>query len=388
MSTKNNIFHSIVTTIFLVSLSISTAVDARQLNYAISWPTGSISADAAYAYAEAVEKYSDGKINVKVFPLTLLNAAEASPGTRDGIADIGYIFAGYYPSEYPNINFISDTSMQLNLLDSQMTKDGLGAAAFQGAISEYILFNCHECLNEYKSQNQVYTSHGATSEYGLLCTSAVSNLSEIEGKRLRVIGSNWSRWADEVGAQSVSLTINEMMEGLDQGVIDCTISDPAELINLRLIEVVSDITMGVPGGIYAGTSPTNINRDVWQELDSNDRRALLRAGAVMTAQGPWSYYEVGQEALQQAKSEGIEIHTPQADLVEATESFSDEDMSTIIDYYTERYDIANAEQKLVTFGDLLDRWIKLVQGVENIDQLTDLYWNEIFSKIDIDSYGL
>lgn len=69
---------------------------SQKLRYATSWPPGSIGADAAKLYAEAVSEYSEGEISVKVYPMTLLNAAETSSGVRDGMADIGFVFAGYF----------------------------------------------------------------------------------------------------------------------------------------------------------------------------------------------------------------------------------------------------------------------------------------------------
>ncbi len=361
---------------------------ADTLRYATPWPEGSIGADAAHFYAKTVNEYSDGEIKIKVYPMSLLSASEASAGTRDGLTDVGFIFAGYFPAEYPHTNFLNETSMQLHRFSSEKVSDGRGVYAFQGAITEFIFFNCPECLNEYADQNQVYTSNAAASMYGLLCNSEIISKEDLVGKRMRVAGSNWSRWTSEFGASSLSMTINDLSEALGQGVIDCTISSAPELINLRLIDVITDITMNVPGGLFAGAGSTNINLDVWKDLSVDQRTVLLRAGALMTAEFPWQYVRQESVALEQAAQQGIKIHQADQALVDATAEFAQNDMKTIVSYYEEKYGLSDAEKTLSRFNQTLDKWMALVQDVDSKSDLQTLYWDEIFSKVDVETYGM
>nr|MBF0685709.1 C4-dicarboxylate ABC transporter substrate-binding protein [Pseudomonas sp.] len=85
-------------------LAISFSAEARDLRYATGYPPNSIGADAAEVYADAVKKYSDGKLGVKVYPLSLLNFLETAPGIRDGITDTGFVLLPYYPNEFPSSN--------------------------------------------------------------------------------------------------------------------------------------------------------------------------------------------------------------------------------------------------------------------------------------------
>lgn len=63
---------------------------------------------------------SDGELTVKVYPLSLLNFAETSASVRDGIADIAYPLAPYFPSEYPHFNMIAGASVMLNLMGGEV----------------------------------------------------------------------------------------------------------------------------------------------------------------------------------------------------------------------------------------------------------------------------
>ncbi len=367
---------------------LGTTVAAEELRYATGYPPGSLPAEAAQDYARAVEKYSDGEVSVKVYPLSLLDAAETSAGVRDGIADIGYLLTVYFPAQYPHTNLVNEASMQLQLLDQTKVSNGKGALAYEGAMAEFTFFHCPECNAEYAAQNQVYTGNAASSSYGLLCNTPVESAADLEGKRLRVAGSHWSRWSDEFGATSLSLTINEIVQALDQGVLDCTISSAPELINLGLIGAVTDITMDVPGGVYAGASGASVNAEVWRGLTEAQRRAMLHAGAQMTAQIPYSYVQLEQEALERAQDDGATLHEADPALVEATREFVRQDLETIVAYYAENHGVGRGAEMLSTFRSVLEKWVDLVQGIESEQALAELYWDEIFSKVDVSQHGL
>ncbi|MBA4719593.1 MAG: C4-dicarboxylate TRAP transporter substrate-binding protein [Alcanivorax sp.] len=379
-----------VTRAFLLAMLLigfGQANASETLRLALGYPPGSKADEVMQKYAETVKQYTDGSLSVKVYPMSLLSAAEISDGVRDGIADIGVMYTVYFPAMYPHTNLLNESAMQLLLLDPEKLK-GKAAMAFEGAMSEFTLFHCPECLEEYEKQNQVYTANATSISYGLLCTSPVTNEKQLKGKRIRVAGSHWSRWAKHFGATPTSLTINETLEGLSQGVIDCSITSPVELINLGLAEVVTDMTLAIPGGLYAGASAAGFNKNVWQGLTESQRHAILRAGASTTALSPWSSLEQVPQALELAEKEGIKQHDPDPALVKATREFVEQDMNTIVNYYAKNHGVKRGKEMLDSFHDVLVRWVDLVQDVDSPEELEKLYWDEIFSKVDVATYGM
>ncbi|MBM1143034.1 C4-dicarboxylate TRAP transporter substrate-binding protein [Alcanivorax sp. ZXX171] len=364
-----------------------TPVQARTLTYASVYPAGSEADKSVKAWAEKLEEYSDGDLSAKVYAMSLLSASELSGGVRDGLADAGYLLTAYFPSQYPHINLLNESAMQVNLYDEDRLND-LGTYAFQGAITEFIFFNCPECLQELEKQNQVYTGNVASSGYGMICNKPVVEPDDMEGLRMRVAGSHWSRWVSEFGGSSVSMTISEIREGLSQGVLDCTISSLPEITNLNLTEVVTDVTVDLPGGIYAGSSGASVNQGVWRSLSEEQRRAMLRAGAYLTATTPWRYETSQEEALEAVRERGGEIHHASDAFRAATEEFVKKDMNTIVEYYQDRHGIERGEEIMTKFSKVLDKWVGLVQGVETQEELAELYYDEIFAKVDVSSHGL
>ncbi len=377
---------SFIATVFLGAAMSAQAT--QTLNYAHAYPSGSIPDKAAHQYAEDVKKFSDGELSVKVYPSTLLTGSEMSDGIRDGLADSGGVLTVYFPSIYPHINMMNESSMQLQLMDQDLVADGVGALAFEGAMSEFMFFHCPECNQEYADQNQVYTGNSASSRYALLCTKEVTEQSHMEGLRLRVAGAHWSRWIQAFGGTSLSMTVGELTEALDQGVIDCTASAIPELINLGMIETVTDITTDIPGGAYAGASTASTNQDVWRNLTADQRKALLRAGAHYAASVPYESVMQEQTTLDRAREEGINIHQASPELLAATREFVEKDLQKNIDYYAERHGVSRGQEMLADFRELLEKWLVLVQDIESGEELGELFWTEVYSKVDVNSHGL
>lgn len=363
----------------------ATGAQAQRLNYATGFPSGTIGAGAAETWAEALEEYSGGELTARVFPMSLLNFAEMSAGVRDGIADAGFVVLPYFPGEFPVSNMVAELSLALELDEERdPEKDGM---AYAGAMTEFVFKHCPDCVSEFQAQNQVFLGGSSSLGYELLCSREVTSADDLRGKRLRAGGAQWSRWAEHFGASAVSLSVNETYEGLSQGVLDCTIHSATELSGFQLIDVVSDITVNLPGGVFAGSGPNNMNRELWLSLNDEQRSAVLRAASVMSAELTFRYAEEGARNMQEARDRGIAIHEPDGDLLEASREFIRSDLTAVADRYKEQHDIEAAHEIADQFQELLDRWIVLVADVDSADALADLYWREAFSVIDVSTYG-
>lgn len=258
---------------------------------------------------------------------------------------------------------------------------------FMGALSEFTFFNCPECSQEFSAQNQVYTGSTGGTSYGLVCNEPVETEADLKGMRLRVGASNWSRWAESVGASPVTMSANEMFEALGQGVVSCIVLASPEIHNFGLTDVVTDINMDVPGGPMP-IAGTNINADTWKSLSLEQREVMLRAASVFSAGVPWIYHQQEDRILSEAKQRGVAIHHADQALIDKTQAFIRDDMQHIAEGYRTRYGVENGEEMIANFQGLLEKWTDLVQNVETEQELADLYWEEIFSKVDVEKHGL
>lgn len=372
-----------------VAAALTTAIlpaQAKELGYALGFPPNSAADDAAKTFASKLAEATDGEITVRNYAMSLLNLAEMSDGVRDGIADIGNVLTPYFPRQYPHANMAAELTMLLALDSRAVGRQGM---AYSGAMGEFLLLHCDDCSQDFFRQQQIYLPMGATPEYQLLCTQPIVTPEDLRGKRLRVAGAQWSRWATHFGATGVSLSGNEVYEALNQGVVDCTVQSNPELGNFGLKDVVTDITLGLPGGVFSAGS-LSVNMRVWQGLSTDNRGHLLRAASHLMADMTWRYQTYGDRDFEEARDSGVRIHEPTEALTQASRAFIEEDIERIAENYSSQYGLANASEKIEIMRPIVEKWIRLVDSaeLENAEDLADLYWQEVLSKVDVTTYGL
>lgn len=364
-------------------MALTTVAEAKELRFAIGYPPNSAPVKVMEDYAAKVSELTGGDLTVKVFPSSLLSFPETSPGVRDGIADMGLLATGYHPTEYPINNLVPNTTIQMINFGDDVK--GREAMAFASALTEYTFFHCPGCNDEFRAQNQVFTSIASTSAYYLMCNKPIGSADALAGLRMRA-PSNWARWTAYVGGNPVSITLGEMNEGMSQGVLDCLVASAAELVNWNLTSLVTDIAVGVPGGVAAG-APVNINRDTWQALSAEERSALMKAGAYSQAQYAWAFQQAEAQALDAAKAAGAKVADADASIVAKTKDFVVKDTAAMLDEVASKYGIEDGAAMLDTFAPILEKWVGLAATIDDVETYEEALWTEIFSKVDVDTHG-
>ncbi|RRH72403.1 C4-dicarboxylate TRAP transporter substrate-binding protein [Falsigemmobacter faecalis] len=374
------------TTLLTAALGAGLATSpafARELNFAIGHPPGSYTIQGGEEFAKTLSQETGGALSAKVYAMSLLNMAETSSGLREGLADIGTVMSTYFPAEFPATNFLLDASMLLNLMGEEAAK--VAGPAYAGAMAEYVMLNCPECTTEFAAQNQVYTGAAGTPGYGLNCTRPVASLEQMKGARLRIGGAAWARWSEAVGATPVTMSGNEMLEALSQGVLDCIVLAVPDVQNFGMGASVKHVTLGAPGGVYIA-SLTNVNREVWQELSEAERGAFMKAAARANAVATWAYHAGEAEVLEKIRAGGVQVHQADAALRDASAAFVERDLAAMSETAKGK-GLARAPEMLAEFRPLVEKWVGLTKDISDAEALTDLYWREVYSKVDVTRHG-
>lgn len=363
-------------------LSMASAAQSAELTFAGGWPPNSAPTAMLEEFATAVGELTNGDVSVRVFPLSLLSFAEANAGVRDGIADMTANLMAYFPAEFANFNMLAEFS---ELVELEEFAGEMSSTAFAGAITEYVFQNCPACLGEIDAQNQVYLGAASTTSYVLQCVVPLSTVADLQGKRIRTAGAYWARWAETVGATPVSMSVNETLEGLNQGVVDCTASNTADFVNFGFIDVVKYVYVGLPGAQF--NVPFTMNKDSWNALSDENKTAMLRAHAKLVADISWVYIEEARAGKERAPGLGIEYTDASAELVALNRDFISKDKEDVARIYAERFNISTGTEAAAALTESLAKWTDLTRDVSSAEQLAEIYWNEIFSKIDVATYG-
>jgi TRAP-type transport system periplasmic protein len=350
---------------------------ARELKLAVGFPQGTAAYHGLEAFAKALKEKSGGELDVKMFPLALLNLPQMMNGVRDGVVDIGFVLPPLFPSELPETHLAVDLAML-----------GSNPWAMAGAMTEYV-FTCQECLAEHLKVNQVYMGSSSTAPYMIVSTKKAVTLDEIKGKKLRSGAAPWARWAQSFGAVAATIPGNQVFEAVSGGTVDGAMVSAAELSNLRLIDVVKFITVGVPTGTYHGIDNNNFNLTTWKSLSEKQRKAALEAAAVSTAAVTWKYVTDGAQNMKNAEGKGIQVHQAPADVVAKSKAFIDADLTTIATAAEKNSGVKNASQKIARFRTLVQKWEKLLPEANyDMNALSTVYYREIYSKIDPKTHGM
>lgn len=361
-----------------LSLASVTTALAKEVRIVIGVGQNSAPHFGIDAFAKQLKEQTNGELNVRVFPASLLNLSQTFGGVRDGVVDGGYMVLQMFPADLPE----SQLPIELAML-------GNNPLAIAGAMSEY-MFTCRECLNERLKNNQVYLGSASTGSYAILGTKKMSTLEELKGKKLRAAGGPWARWAKNFGVVAVNMSGNEIFEAVSQGTIDGAMNAASELSSLRLIDVVKHVTVNLPGGTVHGLDVQGVNRNFWRGLTESQRRAYIDAAALGNAATTWKFVNDIAANLKAAQDKGIQIHQASPDVIARSRAFIDSDMADIAATTTKTHGIKDAAAKIARFRALLDKWEKLLPLTTNWEPnaVAEIYRREIYSKIDAKTYGM
>ncbi len=213
-------------------------------------------------YKEGVEAASKGRIEVKLFPRGQLGSIASQVeglqlGTVECFTTPADFFAGLDPRfgtfSIPLL-FKDAAHAERILLDPAMNKEILGLGADKGiqVVSVYTYAPAHY--------------------FGKL---PLRTLDDFKGKKLRVNATAAERAKmRQFGASAVPMDLSEVVPGIQQGVIDGTMSAAAVYVNLKFIDIAKVLTeindtmivsVGVVSRPWLGKLPADLRQIVIDE---------------------------------------------------------------------------------------------------------------------------
>lgn len=357
---------------------LATSAAARELRLE---PALSCQHDVNVGYkhlAEELPKRTGGELTVRNYCGSLLGLSEVSDGLRDGVLDIGLMVLPYWPAEFKYNNFLANLS---GLSDT--------AVAMTGANTEFVL-SCEPCKQEFLAKNQLVLGMFSNPPYvPIVARKPMKKPEDLVGKKFRAGSIYFRRWAEYFKGKAVSMTGNEIYEGLNAGVLDATLSTPTEIPNFGLQDVVGSVT-NLSIGTFHSMTLFPMNLDTWRSLSPAQRQVVLDLAAEGTAATVTRLDEQYAEIFDQLAEWKIELIEPSPELVDMNEQFAARNVEEVAGTAEKEYGIPNGPELAERFAQTAARWNELVKGIDRFDwkQVADLYKREIYSKIDVNSYGM
>lgn len=329
-------------------------------------------------WGQGVTERTNGEVTIEMYLSgSLLPAREGLTGARDGAADIAMHPITYTPSELPIWNVIPDIGFKYP--DPFVT-------AF--ASTEYGLLD-PEGNGEFDRSGVVYLGGYSTPAYYFICREDDSHdTDQLKGRRVRTPGGPWSRFVKSIDMIDVNIPSSEMFQAFERGALDCAAADPTHLKSAaNLITVAHSINMRPMGPYFAGASWL-FNKDAWNRISPKNRTIIFEESAKGIASAMVGYVQLGEDALKAAKEAGINLQDPGPGYNAALDKFNanlDSDMIAA----GKKAGIDNIEREIQDLSAIMEKWQKLLKGVDRTDKvkLGELVWQEIYSKLDPETYG-
>lgn len=220
--------------------------------------------EALQEFAEQVEEDTEGRVSVEIFwDGSLVSGEEILSAVESGRVGMGYINNSYNPTELPLSQLVAIPFQTDSTVASQEAWNGL-------------LESDEDFAQEWERNGVVNLGIQSVTPMIMAGTDEPSGLEWLENKSIRAT-SYTAQAVQAAGGSSVGLTINELYESMERGVIDgYTSMNLGTIPSLSLQEVTPHIVD--PGlGIYSTVSLI-VNADVFEGLSEDDQEALSQAG--------------------------------------------------------------------------------------------------------------
>lgn len=187
-------------------------------------------------------------------------------GVQLGLGDIGIVTTIFHSSKLPSQGISGSTPFVAT--DARAV-----AKAVDEIAREFPAMN-----NEFAAQNQVYLATGVVLDtYQVFCTSEVSSIADLEGKKIAGAGLNLRYLEGIKDAAGVRGGLTDFYNMLQTGLVDCGMLWPEAAKTFKIAEVAPYMLKADLGAVNSKT--ITVNADYWAKLP-DEVKTTLQAVAI------------------------------------------------------------------------------------------------------------
>src|SRR5262249_3519951 len=238
--------------VFLLGLAAASPLGAQdkpvQLRFSHWVPTAHAMHPAAIAWAESIDKASNGSIKIAIYPSQQLGKAfDHYNMARDGIVDIAHVNPGYEPGRFPIIGAVELPFVFANAKEGSAALD-----AWYRRYAEREMKEVHYCL--------AFAHDPGTFHF---TRKKVVTPADVSGLKVRPPNAVIASWVRALGALNVQASAPEIRDVLEKGVADAAGSPWGSMILFGIDKVTK----------YHIDAPFYVSEQVW--VLNKDKYAAL-----------------------------------------------------------------------------------------------------------------
>jgi TRAP-type transport system periplasmic protein len=290
---KKYYFTIVIISLFLCLASTATAADVIELKLAHFIPATHIQHQKTYVpFAQNVEKLTDGKVRIKIYPGSTLGGPLQLPdAVKSGITDVAFIFPSMTAGRFPrfaayDLPFLFDSSMRATQVAYDIYERYLAAD-----------FKDYKLLWLYCSDTgQLYSAN-----------KPILTLEDFKGMKIRSPSSAMSEALQRLGANPVGLPITELQMALEKHIVDGALTPNTVVADFNLYDQIKHITQA---DVYVSIMAVVMNKKKYDALPPFAQKAIDdAAGKQWGLHATKVYDDYARETVEKMRSSGkVNIH--------------------------------------------------------------------------------
>jgi TRAP-type transport system periplasmic protein len=238
---------------------------------------------AAVAWAESIEKASNGTIKVAIFPAQQLGKAfDHYNMARDGIAEISHVNPGYEPGRFPIIG-----AVELPFIFSNSKEGSAALDAWYRRYAERDMKDVRFCL--------AFAHDPGTLHFTKKKVAVPADMSSLKFRPPNAVIGNWMT---QLGATNVQASAPEIRDILEKGVADAAGSPWGSMI-LFGIDKVTKYHIDSP--LYVSEQAWVLNKAKYDSLSPAQKKVMdqhCSSDWALKIATPWADFEsAGREKI-------------------------------------------------------------------------------------------
>ncbi len=274
----------------------SPSAPTIKLSYSIFFPPTHIQCKTAQAWADEIDKRSQGRVKITLYPAgSLTKADQCYEGVTKGISDIGMSCFAYTRGRFP-------------LLEGLDLPVGYPNGAAATRIANDLVLKLKPA--ELADTHLLYLhAHGP----GILAAKkAVRTMDDLKGLKVRATGLS-AKIAESLGATPVAMSQPETYEALSKGVVEATLCPIETLKGWKQGEVVQYVIDSSAIG-YTTAMFVVMNKDKWNQLPADIQKIFTDVSQEWIAKHGEAWDQAdkeGREFMAGLKKETIPLAAPE-----------------------------------------------------------------------------
>jgi len=288
-------------------LVVPAQAEDLKMNLNAIYPASNFHSKGAVNFANLVEKYTDGSVQITVHPGGSLGfkSSELLKAVKDASVPMSDILMGAVSGSED----IFGLSTYPRIVHSYAEARDL----YESALPYY-----KEACQKW---NQKFLYAAPWPPSGLFTKRAIDSLSDFEGLKTRTYDKNGAEFLKKAGGNPQSMPWGEVYSALSTGLIDSVLTSATSGKDGKFWEVLSHfkkIHFAYP------LNMVTINMDWWKSMSQEQQQAMLKAAAE-TEEAQWeASKESNRESLKLLEENGVAISEVDAELAEELDGIAQE----------------------------------------------------------------